>query len=45
MSWKLITLREADLNGWCTREPFVFGREQDFERERGNQPIGAYLPL
>ena len=23
--------------------PFVFDREQDFERERGNQPIGACL--
>jgi len=28
--WKLITLRESDLNGWCLREPFAFDREQDF---------------
>ena len=33
---KLITLRETDLNGWCAREFFVFGREQSFERERMN---------
>ena len=47
LPWKLITLRETDLNGWCTREPFVSGKEQDFERERerGNQPIGECLPL
>ena len=43
--WKLISLRETDLNGWCIREPFVSGREQDFERERGNKPISASLPL
>ena len=43
--WKLIILRETDLNGWCTGEPFVSSEEQDFERERGNQPIGACLPL
>ena len=42
--WKLISLRETDLNGWCIREPFVSGREQDLERERGNQPINACLP-
>ena len=38
-------MKEADLNGWCTKELFVSDREQDFERERGNQPIGACLPL
>ena len=45
LPWKLITLRETDLNGWCTRESFVSGREQDFEKEKGNQSIGACLPL
>ena len=45
LPWKLITLRETDLNGWCTGEPFFFGREQDFERERENQPIVACLSL
>ena len=27
LSWKLITLREADLNGLCLKESFAFGRE------------------
>ena len=43
LPWKLITLRESDQNGWCLREPFTFDRQQDFERERENQPIGACL--
>ena len=30
LSWKLIILREADLNGLCLKEFFAFGREQDF---------------
>ena len=45
LPWKLITLRETDLNGWCTGESFVSDREHDFERERENQPIGACLSL
>ena len=28
-----------------TQENLLFRREQNFERERGNQPIGACLPL
>ena len=28
-----------------TQENLLFRREQDFERERRNQPIGACLPL
>ena len=27
LPWKLITLREADLNGFCLKESFAFGRE------------------
>ena len=30
LPWKLITLREADLNGLCPKESLTFGREQDF---------------
>ena len=30
LSWKLITLREANLNDLCLKESFAFGREQDF---------------
>ena len=26
LPWKLITLREADLNGLCPKESFAFGR-------------------
>ena len=29
----------------CALPIFVYGKEQDFQRERGNQPIGACLPL
>ena len=45
LPWKLITLREMDLNGWCPREFLASGREQDFEKDRRNQPIGACLPV
>ena len=45
LPWKLIILREADLNSLCPKESFAFGREQDFQRERGDQPIGACLPF
>ena len=29
LSWKLITLKEMDLNGLCPKKSFTFGREQD----------------
>ena len=29
LPWKLITLREIDLNGLCPKESFAFGKEQD----------------
>ena len=29
LQWKLITLREIDLNGLCPKKSFTFGREQD----------------
>ena len=45
LPWKLITLREADLNDLCPKESFAFRREQDFQRERRDQPIGTYLPF
>ena len=29
LPWKLITLKEADLNDLCPKESFTFGKEQD----------------